>query len=39
MFTGSREAKIDFLDSDAHFLNHSHPKEVEQAILEMVAKV
>ncbi|KAI1770994.1 putative alpha/beta hydrolase [Hypoxylon cercidicola] len=39
MFTGSPEAKIDFLESDSHFLAASHGKEVEQAILDMVAKV
>ncbi|KAI1759919.1 putative alpha/beta hydrolase [Hypoxylon sp. FL1150] len=39
LFTGSPEAKLDFLDGDAHFLNVSHGKEIEQAILDMVVKI
>ncbi|XDG05495.1 hypothetical protein ABKA04_005110 [Annulohypoxylon sp. FPYF3050] len=36
LFTGSKEAKLSFFEGGVHFLNVSHPKETEQAILEMV---
>ncbi|KAI2463719.1 putative alpha/beta hydrolase [Annulohypoxylon bovei var. microspora] len=36
LFTGSKEAKLDFIQGGVHFLSVSHPKEVEEAILEMV---
>ncbi|KAI1402426.1 putative alpha/beta hydrolase [Hypoxylon fuscum] len=38
LFTASPDAKLELLESDAHFLNVSHPKEIEQALLDMVAK-
>ncbi|KAI1371192.1 putative alpha/beta hydrolase [Hypoxylon crocopeplum] len=36
LFTTSKSARLDLLDGGAHFLNASHPKEVEAAILAMV---
>ncbi|KAI1099008.1 putative alpha/beta hydrolase [Jackrogersella minutella] len=36
LFTGSSDAKLQFLDGGCHFLGVSHPKEIEKAILEMV---
>ncbi|KAI1779431.1 putative alpha/beta hydrolase [Hypoxylon cercidicola] len=39
MFTGSRDAKIDIVEGGAHFLSATNPKEVEEAILGMVANV
>ncbi|KAI1385538.1 putative alpha/beta hydrolase [Hypoxylon trugodes] len=38
LFTASKEAKLDLIDGGAHFLNATNPKEVEEAILGMVAK-
>ncbi|KAI0886717.1 putative alpha/beta hydrolase [Annulohypoxylon maeteangense] len=36
LFTGSSEAKLNFIEGGVHFLSVSHPKEVEEAIFEMV---
>ncbi|KAI0116169.1 putative alpha/beta hydrolase [Hypoxylon sp. NC0597] len=36
LFTGSRNVKLGFLENGSHFLTFSHPKEIEEAILEMV---
>ncbi|KAL7619807.1 hypothetical protein AAE478_010352 [Parahypoxylon ruwenzoriense] len=38
LFTSSPSAKLSVLDSDAHFLNASHRKEVEEAMLAMLAE-
>ncbi|KAI0836040.1 putative alpha/beta hydrolase [Hypoxylon sp. FL0890] len=35
-FTGSDNVKLSFVENGSHFLNVSHPKETEAAILEMV---
>ncbi|XXH01929.1 Golgi transport complex subunit 3 [Hypoxylon texense] len=39
LFSGSPDAKLDLVDSDAHFSNAWDGKEIERAILGMVAKV
>ncbi|KAI1137685.1 putative alpha/beta hydrolase [Hypoxylon sp. FL0543] len=36
LFTGSDNVRLSFLDNGSHFLSVSHPKEIEEAILEMV---
>ncbi|KAI1207695.1 putative alpha/beta hydrolase [Annulohypoxylon truncatum] len=36
LFTGSKEAKLSFIEDGVHFLSVSHPKEIQEAILEMV---
>ncbi|KAI0382440.1 putative alpha/beta hydrolase [Hypomontagnella monticulosa] len=38
LFTGSKDAKLDCIEGGVHFLNASHPKEVEEAVLAMVKK-
>ncbi|KAI1634519.1 putative alpha/beta hydrolase [Biscogniauxia mediterranea] len=38
MFTSAKEAKLDFIENGSHYLSASHPKEVETALLEFVAK-
>ncbi|KAI1768939.1 putative alpha/beta hydrolase [Hypoxylon sp. FL1150] len=39
LFTGSRDAKLDIVEGGAHFLSATNPKEIEDAILAMVANV
>ncbi|OTA98538.1 hypothetical protein M426DRAFT_69634 [Hypoxylon sp. CI-4A] len=38
LFTGSKDAKLEFLEGGAHFLNATHGTEVEDAILAMATK-
>lgn len=37
LFTSSAEAKLTFIEG-GHYLNATSPKEVEEALLEMVGK-
>lgn len=35
MFTSSPDAKLTFIDGAGHYLNATHPKETNEAILKM----
>lgn len=38
LFTASREKKLSIVDGGAHYLNATNPKQVNEAVLEMVTK-
>ncbi|KAL5045969.1 hypothetical protein BDW71DRAFT_183132 [Aspergillus fruticulosus] len=38
LFTRSKEAKLEIVEEGAHYLNATHPKRVDEVILEMVKK-
>jgi microsomal epoxide hydrolase len=38
LFTRSKEAKLEIIEGGAHYLNTTHPKQVDAAILELVKK-
>lgn len=38
MFTGSKDAQLKVVQDGQHFLSFSHPKEVDGAVAEFVAK-
>ncbi|KAL4979375.1 Alpha/Beta hydrolase protein [Aspergillus desertorum] len=38
LFTRSKEAKLEIVEGGAHYLNATHPKRVDEVILEMVKK-
>ena len=38
MFTGSKDAQLKVVQDGQHFLSFSHPKEVDGAVVEFVAK-
>ena len=38
LFTGSKEVKYSVVEDGAHYLNATHPKEINAALLEMVEK-
>ncbi|KAF5857585.1 hypothetical protein ETB97_005543 [Aspergillus alliaceus] len=38
LFTSSKDAKLVMIESGAHYLNATNPKEVNEALLEMVTK-
>lgn len=38
LFTGSPDAQLVQVEGGAHFLNCSHPEEVERALLQFVNK-
>lgn len=38
LFVNSRDARLQTVDGGTHFLNASHPKEVDQALIDFVEK-
>lgn len=38
LFTASKEAKLTIIKDGSHYLNATNPAEVEDALLEMVAR-
>lgn len=38
LFTGSKEKRLSIVEGGAHYLNATNPKEVNEAVLEMVRK-
>lgn len=37
LFTGSKQTKLDIIEGGGHYLNATNPKEIEAAMLGMIA--